>query len=780
MEQSAQVVVAEQLQRRPVLGVDPKLILVVETNRPIPETDFRPADLRVLDASSREIVVAFASDPRLTAFLARVGRYSEGTGEDRATAAFEGFFDAVVRIRRYGPQDRLTERAQTLLETADPADEVTVDLECWYPGSAEGATAWLDEIQQATEAGGGRVSDRYLNAGAGIALVRVQAPRRTVELLAELDAVATIDAPPEPALWWSEAANLGLSDVPSFDPPDAEAPLVAVIDSGVRSAHPLLAGAVHDALPAAGLPSGEDQHGHGTAVASLVLHGELEAALARGFLPRPPLRLLSIRVLNHNNEFSLGTLWAHELEEAVRLAAQEGARIVNVSIGDASTPFRGPRSTPVAAVLDQLARELNLVIVVSAGNVALPDYLTVPSRDHAVTYTAELISNDSTGILDPAPAALALTVGALVSKAHTGSLRRKAFGDVSWPSPFTRTGPGIGGAVKPELVAPGGSVAIDLSTEDLIEVGDLACLGADGSGLPGALISANVGTSFAAPLVSRVAAGVVAEYPGFDSNLVRALVLQSAEEPEPHFPLNDDGVGQRGRSTLRRQLVGFGQPLMDNAIRSKAHRAVLVASDAIELDGVHLYEIPVPDSFFDSGGERGITVALSYSPETRGRRLDYLSSRMKFELVRGLEADEVVALFLAAPEDFNEGNNHADDSNDADGADAIGEAGPRTRLSDLRRTERPPMEPSTRVRSAGSNQVGRLVFRQALRREDGESFLLLVQNTNRWGIAGTTEPYGLAVAVWRSEGQAEVYAELEAELEAQARVLVEAEIETGS
>src|SRR5690606_3060544 len=143
------------------------------------------------------------------------------------------------------------------------------------------------------------------------------------------------------------------------------------------------------------------------------------------------------------------------------------------------------------------------------------DYLATPDGDDTVRYPSRLIASDDTGILDPAPAALALTVGAVVEKVNTGDLRRRSFGDVRWPSPFTRSGPGIGGAVKPELAAPGGTLAFDLSTGGPIEDADLACFSADGSGRPGALISANIGTSFAAPLVSRVAAAVRAEYPQF-------------------------------------------------------------------------------------------------------------------------------------------------------------------------------------------------------------------------------------------------------------------------
>lgn len=54
---------------------------------------------------------------------------------------------------------------------------------------------------------------------------------------------------------------------------------------------------------------------------------------------------------------------------------------------------------------------------------------------------------------------------------------------------------------------------------------------------------------------------------------------------------------------------------------------------------------------------------------------------------------------------------------------------------------------------------------------------LVVRNTNRWDDSGATQPYALAVAMWRTDAQGELYAELEASLEAIVELPVEIQLE---
>ena len=762
-------IVADQARRTANLGVDPRLVLVFETNAALPADDFRPANLSVLDSSSPDVVVAFADDPALAAFLDRLRRYQGCVQPGRRSAPYEGFFDSIDRVRRYGAEDRVTDRLRGHLESLSDEERVLVDVECWFPDDQARASEWLNDVAQAADAAGAVVVDRYLNAAAMVAMLRIEGQVGGVRELAELDVIAQIDWLPTPLIWVHEATSIGVSDLPELPGPVPNAPIVGLIDSGVRSAHPLLSGTVLDAVAMAGLPDGEDREGHGTAVGSLIARGPIEDILGLGIASPALCRILSVRVLDEKNAFPINMLWAHELDLAIRYCATHGARIINISIGDIDTPYRGPKSSPVAGLLDTLAKELGLVLIVAAGNCRPIEYehrcSSLPND-----YPTAVLESQDLGILDPAPAALAITVGAIVSKDTVGRVGRLSIGRVGWPSAISRRGPGILDAMKPELVAPGGTMAWEPSS-GVVHDQELECLVADGSGATGGIITSSLGTSLSAPIVTRVAAAIEGRYPGSSSNLIRALMLQGSDGATPSFLPLVAGEGAAGRVTRSRRLVGYGEIRMDEAVASQPNRAVLIAEESIPIDGVHTYLIPIPDTFFAAGGERSITVSLAYDPDTRSRRLDYLSSRMKFELVRGVDIPLVERLFLAAPNDLDPDAS----SGDEDETDNEPIVASPSRLSDLSGRQRPKLEPSSLSRSVGAHQLGRKRFHQRLRREDGESFLLVVQNTNRWAPAGSSQSYAVAVALWRSDAKIDLYTELAVAIRQQVEQQIEVE-----
>lgn len=760
---------AIHLQRRAVLGVDPKLVLVFETEGSLELDDLRRAGLTVLDRSESKSVVAFADDPHLAAFLERVDAYRSGAPPGQASPSYQGLLDAIGGVRAYSPEDRLTERARAMLKDLPPGARVRFDVECWHPGDSNLARTWLEELTAAIVGGGGQVVDTFINDGAGMVLVRGYATRSLIDSIATLDQIARIDGLPNPRIKPSRLSGATVENLPRVESPDLDAPIVGLIDSGVRSGHPLIGPAILDAITLSPeLADGSDAAGHGTMVAGLLLHGPIEPMLERDFVPRPFCRLLSVRVLDHEGQFPQSTLWERDLEEAIRYCADQGAKIINLSIGDRDTPYRGSRSTPVAALLDQLARELGLVLVVAAGNVE-PIVYSGFDPEIVDQYPARLLTSMDSTIIDPAPAALALTVGGTCGAEAAGGLlaqevvTRRPLGLINWPSPVTRHGPGIGGAIKPELVARAGSFALELSTANLVSDDELACLSAGGT-TPDQLFAMDVGTSFAAPLVTRIGAAVASRYPAFGPNLIRALVLQSAEEVD--FEFTQEGVGEARRKEAKRELVGLGQAKLSNAIESTEHRVVLVAENVIPVDGVHIYDLPIPTSFFQSGGSRGINVALAFDPNSRARRLDYLSSKMEFHIVRGMTPDDVQEVFLATPGEEIEALEEVADEEDGLPSD------PATRSSLGRRLLK--LEPSATVRSRGANQLGRIRLDRKFNQNDGDTYLLVVSNTNRWDLPGATQSYALAVSLWRDSDRESIYAELEARLE----VPVELEIRT--
>jgi subtilisin family serine protease len=504
--------------------------------------------------------VAFADDPELAAFHERLDALESGIPEGQRQEPYAGFFDAIDDFRPLGPEDRVTSDVLDAVRSQSPHTELRLDVECWYPGETDRAREWLGEVKEAVEAAGGRYVDSMANDAVGLLLARVYVRADQVMELAQLDVIARIDVLPAPALTAPQLFDTRIEDLPELLPPHDSAPIVGIVDSGVASANELLVGAViaSDAL-GTGISDDQDEHGHGTMVASILLHGDVPRALARGLPLRPMCRIVSARVLDARNLFPDEELWERDLADAIVWCVEQGASVVNLSIGDGRSPFQPPRQMTAAALVDDLARTYGLVVVVAAGNSNPVDYLDLDD-DAAATYPTAMLKADGLRILDPATSMLALTVGGMTDAAAAGAMsgaetvRRIPMGRRGWPSPITRTGPGLGDAVKPEFVHRSGTLGI----EDGRLVSNDAELGVVGArAAAGRLLSWDIGTSYSAPAVTRVAAAVRVRFPDFSAEVTRSLVLLAAER----LPLAQDLEGTpSARLEGERHLVGYGKP----------------------------------------------------------------------------------------------------------------------------------------------------------------------------------------------------------------------------
>ena len=88
-----------------------------------------------------------------------------------------------------------------------------------------------------------------------------------------------------------------------LNPPSSDAPAVCLLDTGVARTHVLLADSLHpDDLHDVIGNSGFDVQGHGTRMAGLALHGDLQAAMESGGDVVLTHRLESVRILPNPGE----------------------------------------------------------------------------------------------------------------------------------------------------------------------------------------------------------------------------------------------------------------------------------------------------------------------------------------------------------------------------------------------------------------------------------------------------------------------------------------------
>ncbi len=261
------------------------------------------------------------------------------------------------------------------------------------------------------EGEGGSVADHYI--GDSLSSYQIGATGELIRELLNLDAVALVDLPPEPSLAVSDLIARDLRDFPPVREPLGDVPSIAVLDSGLTSAHPLLAAAIGEAtsVPLA-LGDGADDNGHGTRVAGIALYGSIEGCIqARMFAPE--LRIYSARVLNEHCKFDDSKLITTQMQEAIRYFRNTyRCRVFNLSLGDDNLPYRGGKVSPWASVLDTLSRELNVLIVVSAGNFIYSPRGEEAPDSHLQRFPRYLLDDDAK-IIEPATGAIVLSVGSL-------------------------------------------------------------------------------------------------------------------------------------------------------------------------------------------------------------------------------------------------------------------------------------------------------------------------------------------------------------------------------
>jgi hypothetical protein len=741
------------------------LVLVLETNRLLDPALVERAGLQVLELASDKALVTFASDPDMTEFLRRNGEYAKGSpgqteaGNERA-AAYQDLFDAVDNLRPLTPSDVLTEQLRLSLNRLGAGQTLRVEIQCWCPEEETEARRRHDEVQAAVTSARGIIFDASLRTRAGLSVIISELNSDAILALASVDRVRRIDILPKPLITVPQLRSTTPEDLPAVTAPPANAPTVGIIDSGMRSAHPLIAPTLIGAKYLdARVGDAGDESGHGTFVASLALYGSLEEPLAN----RTPLaavgRLVSVRVLDHSNNFPDDRVWETQLLEAMDIAVSAGARVINLSLGDSRHAYHPPRPTPLAALIDEFARAHDVVVVISAGNYPPSGYdvAALSSR----RYPSDLLNASDSGVLDPGSSALALTVGALCSDMHQGAdglsrgqADKVPVGSPGAMSPLTRVGPGAMHMIKPDLVAPGGSVTVDTLTGQVITTDRRVQVVGAGGSLPEHLLASAAGTSYAAPLVSHAALRVLARYPLLSANAVRALLLLSAESVDQVV----EGETTAGGQWQQRRLSGYGRVSAERSEASDDYRVILLAEEQITVDDVHLYVVPLPTAFLTGNARRSLSVALAYDPPARVTRLDYLASRMTVWAFHGATVEQVACAFAEEP--ALSAPNTSDDL-------------PPMTIDRYRLN----LQPADAVRGRGAHHVGHCTRLQPFQAAKGREFVIAVRNTKRWERSDSVQRYALAVALEQKPYTgAPLYAELRARFEALIEVEVEAEI----
>jgi serine protease len=229
----------------------------------------------------------------------------------------------------------------------------------------------------------GVVIDRNGGAAGGIAVERIVAEPVDVAALTEhLDGIdgvfsaapdqrVTLAADPLDASEYGPTRIGARSLAPTTD---GRGTTVAVVDTGVTGTHPDLLPALPDGRaristgtsflsgdPANHMAGNVDPHGHGTHVAGIITAARGNNLGGSGVAPGA--QVLPVRVLN-----SSGSGWSSDVTAGVLWAHQQGADVINLSLGAPGTTPRDLDTAITFVTTDRTRGKPPTVVVAAAGN----------------------------------------------------------------------------------------------------------------------------------------------------------------------------------------------------------------------------------------------------------------------------------------------------------------------------------------------------------------------------------------------------------------------------
>ena len=586
-------------------------------------------------------------------------------------------FQRLRDLRLWSTQDRLRETG--LLESwqfdiANGKERVNFEAELWFRRSVDSRERATQQVSQAIRDLGGTIRQIAIFDEIEYHAVLGSIPSASVgQILAE-EPVRLVQLD---EVMFFRPAGQSISIAPAEQPIGGDpnerpegalpqgTPRVALLDGLPVANHARLAGRiiVDD-------PQGWEQDYqaperiHGTAMASLIVHGDLSARdepLSRPLYVRPIMKPdpTDFRVPRAES-MPTDQLAIDLLHSAVRRICEgDGAepavapdvRIINLSIGDPSRPLDGPLS-PFARMLDWLSWKYKVLFIVSAGNASGPIDLgvtraqvTAMQPDEVTRTVARSIHNQAhlRRILSPAEAVNALTVGSLHaddSGIVTPAWMIDPYPQPGFPSPANRIGLGFKRGVKPDVLFEGGVQLYRLSpinNDGVLNVAQTSNIGPGQRvatpGIPGDLGATRFmcGTSNATAIGTRSSEYLLQMLdslrddwtPEQLSLLTKALIVHSSDwTPAAELFREELGLGDDYRDHLARYL-GYGVAQLDKVLECTPSRVTVIASGEISDGAGHVFRLPLPPSLSGLVGVRRLVVSLAWFTPINPMHRDY-------------------------------------------------------------------------------------------------------------------------------------------------------------
>ena len=555
-------------------------------------------------------------------------------------------FAQLRSVRPWGPADRVSPPNRDYFRhSVDGAPEnelVRIEIELVFRANTDAAHAAEASVTDHIRRNGGTIVDRSRRPEFAYHALLADVPAGEIRRIADLDPASLAGADPVASIVpQSVGTPIEAADRTVLNETRPEAliddPIAAVFDAVPVQAHPLLAGRLAIDDPANLEARAVGPRIHGTAMASIALHGDLNDP------PSPIRRRIYFRPVMYapalgDEIFDNDRLVVDVIVEAVmRMRANGGPNVivVSLSLGDRTKPFAGKIST-WARALDYLSFTYGILFLVSAGNteegVSMHRFANLAAFEAAST--VERAQGAFRGIdamkadrrvLAPADSLNALTIGAWHRDSSTEVFRGATpfvpYDDEEMPNLSSRLGPGLRRSVKPEALFAGGRQRARLDPVAAPPILLSHSLPSRFWGLKVAAPPENgtmalhftIGTSAATALAShsahRIFDALEDAYPDMIARmplaeracllkvlLVHAASWRGAESFIRSVIDPDDALHHEHwrREVCRHLGYGFVDP--EDAIACAADRATMWATSMIEPEGSTTFERPDPSN----------------------------------------------------------------------------------------------------------------------------------------------------------------------------------------
>ncbi|KQP82968.1 hypothetical protein ASF57_12675 [Methylobacterium sp. Leaf117] len=587
-------------------------------------------------------------------------------------------------IRPWGPGDRVSPQNRAYFKAVvDGAPDeflVRVEIELLFRQSAAVRAAIERTITAAIAAAGGAVIHRAAHSAFAYHAVLADIPAREIRRIAALDPHSLAGADPVAAIVpQSVGAPIDTGDHDAMTPvplaPGAAEPIAAIFDAVPLQAHPLLAGRLMVDDPVDLEAKAVGARVHGTAMASLAVHGDLNDP------PSPISRRIYFRPVMYAPAFG-GELFDDDrlvidviVEAVMRMRAGGGSQvfIVNLSLGDRTRPFAGKISTWGRA-LDHLSYSYGILFLVSAGNISEPisvsgyaneaAFHAAPphDRNQAVLRALDGLKADRR-LLAPADSLNALCIGAwhrdAVAVPFGGVSPFTPYSGQEMPNLSSRLGLGHSRSTKPDILVSGGRQPARfvpqapplslLSHPNPSRFWGLKVAAPDSDAATGTHFT--IGTSGANALAThtahRIFDGLESAYPQLigpmpfaeRAVLIKAMLVHCASwrDAEQFIRPIVDPQGTMHHEHWRREVcrhLGYGFMDPDNAVACADDRATVWATGSLGPEGAIVFDVPVPASLGAQANFREVRVTLAWMAPVRPGHLAYRAVKLKIAALR--------------------------------------------------------------------------------------------------------------------------------------------------